>query len=231
MAQCLFGEDRNTVLLFDEMDDLLSHGHPIFHVQLGSHSQHFGNSSKVFSNRLLEESRAPILWTTNETYRMNSAILRRVTYAVEMRQPPPRIRARIWERQLARHSIEATPDDAFGLAREFDASPGVAAAATKAADLCTGDIATVRRSVRSLARLLGRDGPPFKVTGRFDASLFTADMDLAALRVLTPDDFAVVRRKAELLGQLRDAANLMSMLHAECDAKPDHQSTIGFGCP
>ena len=180
MAQCLFGEDQDTVLLFDEMDDLLSHD-VSFLFAPRSRRRERGSPSKVFLNRLLEETRVPILWTTNEARHMNRAILRRVTYAVEMRQPPPRIRARIWERQLSRHGIDATPADALALAHEFDASPGVAAGATAAADLCAGDIATVRRSVRSLSRVLGRDRPPFKVPAHFDASLFTTNIDLESL--------------------------------------------------
>lgn len=394
MAQCLFGEDGNTVLLFDEMDDVLSqNGAMIMSGRPSYRERYLGNPSKVFLNRLLEETRAPILWTTNQTRSIDRAILRRVTYAVEMRQPPPRIRARIWERQLARHDIDATPRDALALAHEFDASPGVAAGATTAADLCGGDIATVRRSVRSLSRVLGRDMPPFKLPAHFDASLFTTDVDLAeltdqlrrnserrfsicldgppgtgksafvrhladrlgmevlhkrasdllgmfvgqtesniadaftearenesflvfdeadslladrrgayrsweisqvnemltwmeshplpfacttnygqkldsavlrrfvfkvtlgfltpdraatafrsyfglepprqlaALRNLTPGDFAVVLRKAEVLGQLDNASTLVTMLRAECDAKPDRRTAIGFGSP
>ena len=51
---------------------------------------------------------------------------------------------------------------------------------------------------------------------------------LAALGALTPGDFAVVRRKAEVLGCLREPATLAAMLHAECDAKPDRPRAIGF---
>ena len=391
MAQCLFGDDGNTVLLLDEMEDVLSQNEAlIMSGRPGAMERHLGSPSKVFLYRLLEETKAPILWTTNRARSIDRAILRRVTYAVEMRQPPPRIRARIWERQLARHDIDATPGDALALAHEFDASPGVAAGATTAADLCAGNIATVRRSVRSLSRILDCDRP-FKVPTRFDPSLFSTDEDLAALadrlrrnrerrfsicldgppgtgksafvrhladrlgmevlhkrasdllgmfvgqtehniadaftearedeaflvfdeadslladrrgayrsweisqvnemltwmeshplpfacttnygqkldsavlrrfvfkvtlgfltpdraatafrsyfglepprelavlRVLTPGDFAVVRRKAAVLGQLRDAQALTAMLRAECDAKPDRSTAIGFG--
>ena len=392
MAQCLFGDDGNTVLLLDEMEDVLSQNEAlIMSGRPGASDRHLGSPSKVFLHRLLEETKSPILWTTNRARSIDRAILRRVTYAVEMRQPPPRIRARIWERQLAHHAIDATPRDVLALAHEFDASPGVAAGATTAADLCAGNIATVRRSVRSLSRVLGCDRPPFKLPTRFDPSLFTTDLDLAALadrlrrnherrfsicldgppgtgksafvryladrlgmevlhkrasdllgmfvgqtehniadaftearedeaflvfdeadslladrrgayrsweisqvnemltwmeshplpfacttnygqkldsavlrrfvfkvtlgfltpdraatafrsyfgvepprelavlRVLTPGDFAVVRRKAAVLGQLRDAQALTAMLRAECDAKPDRSTAIGFG--
>ena len=51
---------------------------------------------------------------------------------------------------------------------------------------------------------------------------------LARLPALTPGDFAVVRRKAELLGRLQDLETLAGMLRAECDAKPDRPRPIGF---
>ena len=52
---------------------------------------------------------------------------------------------------------------------------------------------------------------------------------LAALTVLTPGDFEVVRRKAGVLGQINEAAALAAMLRAECEAKPARATAIGFG--
>ena len=49
--------------------------------------------------------------------------------------------------------------------------------------------------------------------------------DLAAL---TPGDFAVVHRKAEILGKLGEPEGLAAMLRAECDAKPYRPRPIGF---
>ena len=51
---------------------------------------------------------------------------------------------------------------------------------------------------------------------------------LASLATLTPGDFAVVRRKAEVLGQLEDPQALIAMLRAECDAKREGTRGIGF---
>ena len=45
---------------------------------------------------------------------------------------------------------------------------------------------------------------------------------------VTPGDFAVVRRRAEILGKLDDATSLAAMLREECDAKPDRPRRIGF---
>ena len=110
LAQCLLGEDSGGVLLFDEMEDLLSgstFSWSPFEGLLGGGRRR--SSSKVFMNRLLEETPAPTFWTTNVAEDIDPAILRRMTFALEMRQPSTQVRARVWQRQLSSHGIEATP--------------------------------------------------------------------------------------------------------------------------
>ena len=175
LAQCLLGEDSGGVLLFDEMEDLLS-GSTFPWSLFGGRRR--GGESKVFMNRLLEEAPAPTFWTTNIAQDIDPAILRRMTFALEMRQPSTNVRARVWQRQLSSHGIEATPAETLALAREFDASPGVAAGATAAAALADGDFELVRRGVRSLSRVLGCDRPALRGAHRFDATLLSADIDL-----------------------------------------------------
>ena len=51
---------------------------------------------------------------------------------------------------------------------------------------------------------------------------------LSSLKVLTPGDFPVVRRKAEVTGQLDDVDALVAILKAECDAKPNQTKGIGI---
>ena len=46
--------------------------------------------------------------------------------------------------------------------------------------------------------------------------------------MLTPGDFAVVRRKAEILGLLDKPEELARMLGEECDAKPGCPQLVGF---
>ena len=181
LAQSLLGRDQGAVLLFDEMEDLLLDG--AFEMSYGGFREHRrqGGASKVFMNRLLEETPSPTLWTTNIARSTNPAILRRMMFALEMRQPPARIRSRIWSRQLSRHGIDATEEDAAALAREFDATPGVAAGATAAADLADGDFETVRRGIRSLSRVLGCERPNAKPPLCFDSALIEADLDVEDL--------------------------------------------------
>ncbi len=182
LGQALLGEDPSALLLFDEMDDLLTESSGLPASLLGLFGRRpSSGASKVFMNRLLEDAPTPTVWTTNDTRRINPAILRRMQFALEMRQPPARIRARIWSRQLERAGIEASDDEARALAYEFDATPGVAAGATVAARLGEGGFDLVRRSVGSLSRVLGCDKPTCRPIVAFDPAFAAADIDLAQL--------------------------------------------------
>ncbi len=99
-------------------------------------------------------------------------------FALELRQPPSKVRERIWARQLAQHGIKAGPEDARALALEFDVTPGVASGVTVAAGVGGGTVADVRRGVRGLARVLSGDAPPSQRTpDNYDPALIRADMD------------------------------------------------------
>ena len=180
LAQRLLAGQRRSLILFDEMEDLLADpfaGLSLFGRSFGSGSR----GSKVYLHRLLEEAPAPTLWTMNDARQVNSAILRRFMVALELRLPTPAVRQRIWLRQLGMNGIEAGTDDVRGLAVAFEATPGVAAGVTAAARLACGGIAAVHRGVHSLSRLMQCDQPPQATPERFDLSLVRADVDPAVL--------------------------------------------------
>ena len=56
----------------------------------------------------------------------------------------------------------------------------------------------------------------------------TPPAEVATLTTLTPGDFAVVRRKAEILNLLQSPKELTAMLRAECEAKPNKLRKTGF---
>lgn len=164
------------------MDDLLSSSRSGgLGFLLGFSHGHRHGESKVFMNRLLEENTAPTLWTTNLTDEIDPSILRRMMFAMELRMPPPKVRARIWSRQLSRHGIAAEESDALALATEFDATPGVAAGATAAAKLGDGGLDTVRHGVRNLSRVLSCEKPSQKPPDKFDPTFIRADQNLIRL--------------------------------------------------
>ena len=182
LAQRLLAGHGASLLLFDEMEDVLSDPFPALGL-FGPHSRMaFRNTgSKVFMHRLLEEAPTPTLWTMNSPRGVSETILRRMMFAFELRRPTPGVRARIWTRQLARHGIEAPDEDAVSLARQFDVTPGIGAGATAAAWLAGGGIDAVRHGVRSLSRVLGCEKPPQGPPPRFDLGLIQCDTDPVTL--------------------------------------------------
>ena len=180
VAQNLLGPSHGSMLLFDEMEDLLSN--PVsgwIPFAPGSFSPIGARGSKVFLNRLLERAPVPTLWTSNSAQETCPTVLRRMTFALELRRPTCRTRARIWSRELARHGIEATEEDGQSLAKEFDVTPGVASGAIAAAGLCGGDLDAVRLGVRSLSKVISGERPPADqgAPERFDPALIRADVD------------------------------------------------------
>ena len=180
LAQRLLAGERRSLILFDEMEDLLADpfaGLSLFGRSFGSGTR----GSKVYVHRLLEEAPAPTLWTMNDARRVSGTVLRRFMAALEMRLPSPAVRQRIWARQLEMNGIEARMDDVRRLAETLEATPGVAAGVTAAARLAGGGIGAVHRGVHSLSRLLGGEKPPQATPQRFDLSLVRADIDPAVL--------------------------------------------------
>ena len=180
LAQRLLAGHRRSLILFDEMEDLLADpfaGLSLFGRSPGSSMR----GSKVYLHRLLEEAPAPTLWTMNDARRVGGTVLRRFMFAFELRLPTALVRQRIWARQLEMNGIEAGADDIRGLAAAFEATPGVAAGVTSAARLAGGGMDAVRCGVRSLSRALGCDRMPQASPDRFDLALVRADINPAVL--------------------------------------------------
>ena len=180
LAQRLLAPGRGSILLFDEMEDILSDpssGWMPFSPGGFSHLRSGG--SKVFLHRILERTPVPTLWTSNSARETCKTILRRMTFVLELRQPPCRVRERIWKRELTRHGIKATEEDTHSLAKEFNVTPGIASSAIAGASLCGGDLAAVRLGVRSLSRVISGEKPPANQGSpeKFDLALVRADID------------------------------------------------------
>ena len=180
LAQRLLAPDRGSILLFDEMEDILSDPSSSWMpFSPGGFSHLRSGGSKVFLHRILERTPVPTLWTSNSARETCETVLRRMTFTLELRKPPCRVRERIWGRELARHDIKATEEDTRSLAKEFDVTPGVASSAIAGASLCGGDLAAVRLGVRSLSRVISGEKPPVNQgpPEKFDLALVRADID------------------------------------------------------
>ena len=180
LAQRLVAGQRRSLILFDEMEDLLAS--PFAGLSpFGRQFDGGQRGSKVYLHRLLENGQAPTLWTMNDAAEVSKAVLRRFKVVIEMRMPSSAVRHRIWDRQLEMNGIKATEEEVRSLAVTFEATPGVAAGVTAAARLAGGDIAAVHRGVENLSRLLQCNRPLPAAPARFDLALIRADQDPAAL--------------------------------------------------
>ena len=164
---------RDAAVLLDEAEDVLD-GARSFGAQRDA-------VSKVFLNRTLERSPAPVLWTCNETDWMDPATLRRMTLVVRMPVPDAARRAAIWDRVLDREALALPPGAAEALATRWPVSAGVAANSARAARLVGGGLAELETALAGVADALGLAVADAAPTAPFDPELTVCADDLAAL--------------------------------------------------
>jgi AAA+ superfamily predicted ATPase len=162
------------VLLFDEAEDLLAPREFHFRRPAGS---------RVFLNRLMERTSAPIIWTANDTEALGERIVRRMMFCVEMRRPPRRVLAGMWRRTAAEQGLALADKDADRLAALVPAAPALVGAGVRMARLTGGGAETALAAVQSVARAMHGAPPPVSATAPedFDPALINADHDVAAL--------------------------------------------------
>ena len=167
--QRLLAGSLDTAILFDEFEDvawqLINRG-----------------GSKLYLNRLLETNPVPVIWTSNNIFEIDAAVLRRMSLIVELKAPPIRQRERILRRLANRYEVELDDHDVLDLARRLPATPAVLENALRAAKLSGGGRDALERAASGLIRALSGGGarPAVSVTD-FDPALTCANMDLTAL--------------------------------------------------
>jgi len=183
MASRMLGQRSDTVLLFDEMEDLFGRKSAFF-----SHEM----PSKVHFNRMLETNPIPVIWTTNSVDACDPAFLRRMTYSALMRPPSGRVRSRIWHRLEARHASGLPEAVLPALAERHDQAPALVSDAMRVARLCDGGQAVVSQVLDAAARLAkgGVDSPPShcaEVSWRQELARADADLGRVEARMAAQD--------------------------------------------
>ncbi len=95
LCQRMLGRRQNTLVLFDEIEDVFPDRWYSFFGR-----QRRSGEDKGWTNRLLEGNPVPTLWLSNEVEQIDPAFLRRFDFIFELRTPPQPVRQRILERQL-----------------------------------------------------------------------------------------------------------------------------------
>ena len=167
--QRLLAGSPGTAILFDEFEDvawqLINRG-----------------GSKLYLNRLLETNPVPVVWTSNNIFEIDAAVLRRMSLIVELKAPPLRQRERILRRLANRYEVELADHEVLDLARRLPATPAVLENALRAARLSGGGKDALERAASGIMRALSGGGarPAVSVTD-FDPALTCANMDLTLL--------------------------------------------------
>jgi SpoVK/Ycf46/Vps4 family AAA+-type ATPase len=169
--QRLLAGSVGTAILFDEFEDvawqLINRG-----------------GSKLYLNRLLESNPVPVIWTSNNIYEIDAAVLRRMSLIVEIKSPPVKQRARILRRLANRYEVELEDHEVHELARRLPATPAVLENALRAAKLSGGGREALERAASGIIRALSGGGGgarPVISVSDFDPALTCANMDLLAL--------------------------------------------------
>lgn len=104
LGQRLLQHTSNSVLLFDEIEDVLEESSFIGSKGLAR--------SKAFTNNLLETNPVPTIWITNRLGRMDPAWLRRFSFVLEVPVPSRKARERILTRIFSstRHKLNISEE-------------------------------------------------------------------------------------------------------------------------
>lgn len=149
LAQQLLSKRRDALILFDEAEDLLATDITI------AGRRRPGSGAKVHINRLLESNAVPVLWTGNDIWWLDPAVLRRMTLAIEIKTPNQQVRARIWRRVAEETKLPLDEAAVMKLAKNYATPPGVAVNAARVAQLAGGGIPEIEEAMSGVLRLLG----------------------------------------------------------------------------
>ena len=187
LAQRLLGRGPGSVILFDEVEDVLGGGADLLSLLGIGHGRAQGRN-KAWTNRAIEENNVPAIWVANSIAGIDASFLRRFDYVLELGNPPRAVRRRLLERHAA--PLGASADWLDRLSRNESLSPAVIERAAR----------SVRRLGRrrrepvevALARVLegtlsalGHPGPVIPEAGtagfRYSLDFVNADADLAGI--------------------------------------------------
>lgn len=178
LGQRLLASQGRSLILFDEMEDLLPGLASLF----GMPKRHLG--SKVHTNRILEGNPVPTLWTTNDISSCDPAFLRRMTFTLELRTPPAIIRTRVWARLARQQRMPLSLEACTKLAQEIEFPPAFVGSALRAARIAKAGPEGLALAVDSMARAM-RGGrviaPRASNAHQFDPANARADHDLPRL--------------------------------------------------
>lgn len=188
MAQSLLRDHGEALLMVDEAEDVLDSPGASFGLFGLGPVRRQPQTARVFLHRLLENAPAPMLWVCNRVGSIDSAVLRRFSYVMEVQPPSKRSRQRVWMRSLTHHGYNNCESLAARCA-ELPVSPGIAAQAVRSACIAGRGAEAVEQVARQLGK--GVSGKPLPrrdvQSTSFSLDLICCDHDIAELTARLAD--------------------------------------------
>jgi SpoVK/Ycf46/Vps4 family AAA+-type ATPase len=165
LCQQLLGGSANTLLMFDEIEDVFPSDFGMFSMLFGGNNENSGShtSGKAWINRTMERNPIPAIWVCNSIGNIDPAYLRRFDFSVQFPIPPHNVR-----RFIAKHHLDCfQPPQAWidRIAANEEITPGQLDRAAKVARVaCIGDnlraIELVEQTLDHSGALLGQKRLP-----------------------------------------------------------------------
>lgn len=182
LCQRLLANDRGSLVLFDEIEDVFpSSMGGFFGMLFGGEKDNA--AGKAWINRTLESNAVPAIWITNSIHQIDPAYLRRFDYALEFTRPPKPVRRRIIDKYLGELGL---PEPFIErLANWGDISPAQLEKAARVAKLSShGNVDEAQKIseqvLRGSAKVMQQPPPPsFKTSATaYSLDYLNTDMDI-----------------------------------------------------
>lgn len=137
----LYRNSSDTILLFDEMEDLFK-------------TDNNAAFSKAFINRIIENASIPIIWTSNSLASLGNAVTRRMTYSIPFDVPKTSQRIHIWKKYSTEYDLGLSDEDADTLGENFPVVPALIANAAKVARSNKLDSEKLQNVMKNMDRVM-----------------------------------------------------------------------------
>lgn len=101
LCQRFLAKKKNSMLLFDEVEDVFPNRGSFFSLFFGGDSEPSDNGGKAWINRTMESNPVPAIWISNKVSQIDKAYLRRFDYSVNFPTPPLSVRI-----TMAKHHLD-----------------------------------------------------------------------------------------------------------------------------
>ncbi|MES0882474.1 AAA family ATPase [Roseibium sp. SCP14] len=174
LAQRVLEDRKEAVILFDEMEDFI-----------GDAQRSAGDwmmrrdGSKVFVNRMLESNPVPVIWTTNAVGNIDDAILRRMSYVLELDYPSRKARQRIAQ-TICKDENVVFSEEVAKLVETAEETTTILRNAARASRLA-GYAGEVEQVSAALVKTLRGGELPSRASQEIDLGLYNTEPPLGAV--------------------------------------------------